>query len=99
MSLDRQAVLARNYGLSPQLSSLNYCHLCKEPAPDDDTRRRWVLADLSRDDLQSLQKAAGEKQIGQQGWQGFLEEVGNINFSTRVCARRQWDEVPKRGEL
>ncbi len=36
---------------------------------------RWVLADLTRDKIRSLQNTEGEKEIGQQGWQGLLEEV------------------------
>ncbi|CAN0040496.1 unnamed protein product, partial [Hapterophycus canaliculatus] len=39
------------------------------------SRPRWVLADLTRDKIRSLQRVKGEKEIGQQGWQGFMEEV------------------------
>ncbi|CAN0225327.1 unnamed protein product [Ectocarpus sp. 12 AP-2014] len=86
-----QDVLARNYGLSAQLNCLNYCHLCKERTDDGkssssssssrSSRRngnsgpRWVLADLTRDKIRSLQQQAGEKEIGQGGWQGFIDEV------------------------
>lgn len=81
-------MLARNYGLSAQLNCLNYCHLCKERTDDgtsssssSSSRRnsnggpRWVLADLTRDKIRSLQQQAGEKEIGQGGWQGFIDEV------------------------
>lgn len=45
---------------------------------------RWVLADLSRDEILSLQQSQGEKEIGQTGWQGFMEEV-----TPRVAIRTQ----------
>lgn len=88
----QQEILARNYGLMAQLDSINYCHLCKErvstregdePMNSMDSSPRWVLADLSRDKIQSLQKAQGEKEIGQSGWQGFLEEA-SAALPTRI---------------
>lgn len=59
------------------MNCLNYCHLCKERTGDGNSPR-WVHADLSRDKITSLQKAAGEKEIGQHGWQGFVEEVMDV---------------------
>lgn len=73
--LETQEVLARNYGLSAQLNCLDYCGLCKQRLQDG-TSSRWVLADLSRDEIQRLQKASGEREIGQPAWRGFIEEVG-----------------------
>lgn len=84
-----QDTLARNYGLAAQLNCLNYCYLCTERTEDGSSGRargsrwngskkgspRWVLADLSRDKIRSLQQSEGEKEIGQTGWQGFMEEV------------------------
>ena len=66
--------MARNYGLAAQLNCLNYCHLCKERAGAGSSRR-WILADLTRDKVQELQKSGGEKEVGQPGWQGLVEEV------------------------
>lgn len=81
-----QDVLARSYGLSAQLNCLNYCHLCKERTDDginsssrnNNGSPRWVLADLTRDKIRSLQQQAGEKEIGQGGWRGFIDEVVNL---------------------
>eukprot|EP00752_Nemacystus_decipiens_P010652 g9485.t1 len=84
-----QDMLARNYGLVAQLNCLNYCYLCTERTDDGSSGRaggigwnsgkksspRWVLADLDRDEIRSLQRSEGEKEIGQTGWQGFMEEV------------------------
>lgn len=86
--------MARNYGLAAQLNCLNYCHLCKERTGAGSSPR-WILADLSRDKVQSLQKNEGEKEMGQPGWQGFVEEViacfhvfTNSNVDkTRYCRR------------
>lgn len=40
---------------------------------------RWVLAYLSREEVQALQKAAGEKAVDRSGWRGLLDEVGQIS--------------------
>lgn len=88
-------MLARNYGLTAQLNCLNYCYLCTERTGDGSSGRagaslwngskksspRWVLADLTRDQIRSLQHNEGEKEIGQTGWQGFMEEVMSIYVS------------------
>lgn len=73
--LETQEALARNYGLSAQLNCLDYCELCKQ-CLQDGTSSRWVLADLSRDEIRKLQKACGEREIGQPAWRSFIEEVG-----------------------
>eukprot|EP00903_Cladosiphon_okamuranus_P019887 g18279.t1 len=77
-----QNILARSYGLAAQLNCLNYCYLCTERTDNGPSRRssskkspRWVLADLSRDEIVRLQQSQGEKEIGLGGWQGFMEEV------------------------
>lgn len=84
-----QDMLARNYGLAAQLNCLNYCHLCTKRTDDgssggagasrwNNSKKSsplWVLADLTRDNIRSLQQSEGEKEIGQSGWQGFIEEV------------------------
>lgn len=80
----RQEALARNYGLAPQLNCLNYCHLCKERSEKGNSPR-WVLADLDRDEVQSLQRAAGEKEIGEASWRGLLEEVTETTSCCAVC--------------
>ena len=91
-------MLARNYGLAAQLNCLNYCYLCTERTDDGSSGKvgasrwrgskksspRWVLADLTRDKIRSLQQSEGEKEIGQSGWQGFMEEV-----ASRVSIRFQ----------
>lgn len=81
-----QDALARNYGLAAQLNCLNYCHLCKERSEHGSSSSpRWVLADLDRDEIQSLQKAAGEKEIGEAGWRGVLEEVTETTRCAVCC--------------
>lgn len=69
-----QEALASKYGLSAQLNCLNYRHLCTErtglgSAP------RWVLADLSREEIKFLQQAHGENGGAQSGWQSLVQEV------------------------
>lgn len=100
---DPQDLLARSYGLAAQLNCLNYCYLCTERTGDDgsswgrgrsrnrDRKRegspRWVLADLTRDKIRSLQNMKGEKEIGQHGWQGFLEEVAIAPYvALAICS-------------
>ena len=96
-----QEMMARNYGLAAQLNCLNYCHLCKERTGAGSSPR-WILADLSRDKVQSLQKTEGEKEMGQPGWQGFVEEVitclhvftkSNVSKTTHIAV-----ELPHSGD-
>lgn len=55
---------------------MNYWYLCKERTGEG-SRRRWVLADLDREEIQKLQNEGGEQQMGGGAWQGLVDEVSS----------------------
>lgn len=75
--LDQQDALARKYGLDAQLNCMNYWYLCKESTGEgsEGGKRRWVLADLGREEIRGLQNERGEQQMGRGAWQGLVDEV------------------------